>query len=61
MAFYLKKDANQAMYHAKVLERCTKMAYNTEVISGAKARFLKDLLNKHYHRKHEKMCIIDKK
>ena len=55
------KDADQAVYHAKVLEQCAQMAYNTEAISGEKERLSQDLLDKHYYRKHGKKAYYGQK
>lgn len=46
------KDSMNAVYHAKVLEKCAEMAYFTEQISGKKERIPKYLSDKHYFRKH---------
>lgn len=46
------KDANEAVYHAAVLEECAKMARDTELLSphcGPAPQYLQD---KHYLRKH---------
>ncbi len=48
------KDAFDAVYHAKVLEKCCEMAYFTEQVSGKQETISQDLLDKHYLRKHGK-------
>jgi len=55
------KDANEAVYRAKVLEKCAEMAYYTEQISGVKNRISDDLLDKHYLRKHGKDAYYGQK
>jgi len=47
------KDANEAVYHAVVLEELAKMAFRTEVL-GNKRPLQQFLLDKHYRRKHGK-------
>ncbi|OLR62499.1 L-ribulose-5-phosphate 4-epimerase [Anaerostipes sp. 992a] len=47
------KDANEAVYHAAVLEQVAKMAYFTEGLSPA-SQMDKVLMNKHFSRKHGK-------
>lgn len=47
------KDADEALYHAIVLEEVAKMAYITETLNG-KVPAQKYLIDKHYFRKHSK-------
>lgn len=48
------KDANEAVYHAKVLEEVAKMAINTKLINNEVSPISSYILDKHYLRKHGK-------
>ena len=48
------KDPDEAVYNAKVLESCAKMAYLTESINPKAERLSQYILDKHYYRKHGK-------
>ncbi len=55
------KNAEEAVYHAKVLEKCAEMAYYTEEISKTTNEISQDLLDKHYLRKHGKNAYYGQK
>ena len=48
------RDANEAMYHAAVLEEVARMAHLTEKLNPQVSRADSWLLDKHYERKHGK-------
>ena len=50
--FSFGKDPNEAVYNAVVLEEISKMALLTKVVNPFIAPVSKDLINKHYYRKH---------
>ena len=54
------RDANEAVYHATVLEEVAKMAYITETL-GNKERLPKYIADKHYLRKHGKNAYYGQK
>ncbi len=56
------KDAKDAVYHSVVLEEVSKMAFNTALLlNNAKTSMQKNLLNKHYLRKHGKNAYYGQK
>ena len=55
------KDADEAVYHATVLERCAEMAYYTQAINPEAEKISQDLLDKHYLRKHGKDAYYGQK
>ena len=48
------KNAEKAVYHARVLEELCKMAYITELVNPKVPRLKDSLIQKHYNRKHGK-------
>ena len=48
------KNAEKAVYHARVLEELCKMAYITELVNPKVQRLKDSLIQKHYNRKHGK-------
>ncbi len=48
------KNAEKAVYHAKVLEELCKMAFVTEQVNPKVSRLKNSLIEKHYNRKHGK-------
>lgn len=48
------KNAEKAVYHARVLEELCKMAFITEQVQPKVARLKDSLIQKHYNRKHGK-------
>lgn len=46
------KDADEAVHNAVVLEEVAKMAYRTEVINSRAQEAPRELMDKHYYRKH---------
>lgn len=46
------KDANEAVYHATVVEEVAKMAFITENLHPVKKRLPQHVADKHYNRKH---------
>ena len=48
------KNAEKAVYHARVLEELCKMAYITELVNPKVQRRKDSLIQKHYNRKHGK-------
>lgn len=46
------KDANEAVHNAVVLEEVAMMAWNTEILSHNDVSMSKDLIEKHFMRKH---------
>lgn len=48
------KNAADAVYHAVVLEQVAKMAFNTILLKGSSEQMDKNLLDKHFLRKHGK-------
>ena len=55
------KDPAEAVYNAKVLETCAKMAFFTESINPKAARLSQYILDKHYYRKHGKDAYYGQK
>ena len=55
------KDPDEAVYNAKVLESCAKMAYLTESINPKAERLSQYILDKHYYRKHGKDAYYGQK
>lgn len=52
--FVWGKDADDAVYHAVVLEELAMMAWHTRMINNENVRMQQELLDKHYLRKHGK-------
>lgn len=52
--FAFGNSAKEAVFNAKVLEKCAEIAYYTEIISGERKLIQQELLDKHYLRKHGK-------
>jgi L-ribulose-5-phosphate 4-epimerase len=48
------KDPHEAVHNSVVLEELASMAMNTEIINSSAERMQKELLDKHYLRKHGK-------
>lgn len=55
------KNPDEAVYNAKVLESCAKMAYLTESINPKAERLSQYILDKHYYRKHGKDAYYGQK
>ncbi|MDF2877043.1 MAG: L-ribulose-5-phosphate 4-epimerase [Clostridia bacterium] len=56
------KDPKEAVYHSVVLEEVSKMAFNTALLSGhGDTRMQRELLDKHYLRKHGKDAYYGQK
>ncbi len=55
------KDANEAVYHATVAERCAKMAFITELLNHNIERIDQYVLDKHYQRKHGRKATYGQK
>jgi len=55
------KDADDAVYHATVAERCAKMAFITELLNRNSERIDQYILDKHYQRKHGKKATYGQK
>ena len=55
------KDADEAVYHATVVEEVAKMAFLTESLNGKPERLPQYILNKHYNRKHGKNATYGQK
>ena len=52
--FVWGKDADDAVYHAVVLEEIAMMAWHTKTLGAENTRMQQELLDKHYLRKHGK-------
>lgn len=55
------KDAEKAVYNARVLEELAKMAFLTETINPQITELKKSIINKHYQRKHGKDAYYGQK
>ena len=55
------KDADEAVYHATVLEEVAKMAFLTESLNGKAKRLPQYISDKHYNRKHGKDAYYGQK
>ena len=55
------KDPHEAVHNSVVLEELASMAMNTEIINSSAERMQKELLDKHYLRKHGKNAYYGQK